>query len=73
MYLALARAIRARRELYVYSISDVKFLGYVVTIFVMIFLKFCLKFPHYDEGKATQLFLEQHPLTEANHYYLVPV
>jgi hypothetical protein len=27
MHLALACAIRARRELYVYSISDVKFLG----------------------------------------------
>jgi hypothetical protein len=27
MHLALACAIRARREFYVYSISDVKFLG----------------------------------------------
>jgi hypothetical protein len=31
MHLALACAIRARRELYVYSTSDVKFLGYVLT------------------------------------------
>jgi hypothetical protein len=41
MHLALACAIRARRELYVYFTSDVKFLGYVLTtLFVMILFNF---------------------------------
>jgi hypothetical protein len=41
MHLALACAIRARRELYVYYISDVKFLGYVLTtLFVIVLFNF---------------------------------
>jgi hypothetical protein len=41
MHLALACAIRARCELYVYSTSDVKFLGYVLTtLFVIILFNF---------------------------------
>jgi hypothetical protein len=41
MHLALACAIRARGELYVYYISDVKFLGYVLTtLFVIILFNF---------------------------------
>jgi hypothetical protein len=42
MHLALACAIRARRELYVSSTSDdVKFLGYVlITLFVIILFNF---------------------------------
>jgi hypothetical protein len=43
MHLALTCAIRARRELYVYSISDVKFLGQVVTTFVIIFFLILLE------------------------------
>jgi hypothetical protein len=40
MHLALACVIRARHE-YVYYISDVKFLGYVLTtLFVIILFKF---------------------------------
>jgi hypothetical protein len=41
MHLALACAIRARRELYVHYISDVKFLGYVLTtLFVLVLFNF---------------------------------
>jgi hypothetical protein len=41
MHLALACVIRARQELYVYYISDVKFLGYVLTtLFVIILFNF---------------------------------
>jgi hypothetical protein len=41
MHLALACAIRARHELYVYYISDVKFLGYVLTtLFVIVLFNF---------------------------------
>jgi hypothetical protein len=41
MHLALACVIRARHELYVYYISDVKFLGYVsTTLSVMILFNF---------------------------------
>jgi hypothetical protein len=40
MHLALACVIRARHELYVYYISDVKFLDYVLTtLFVIILLE----------------------------------
>jgi hypothetical protein len=43
MHLALACAIRARREVYVYYISDVKFLGYVLTtLFVIVLFNFAL-------------------------------
>jgi hypothetical protein len=41
MHLALACVIRARYELYVYYISDVKFLGYVLTtLFVIVLFSF---------------------------------
>jgi hypothetical protein len=36
MHLALACVIRARHELYVYHISDVKFVGYVLTTLFVI-------------------------------------
>jgi hypothetical protein len=41
MHLALACVIRARHELDVYHISDVKFLGYVLTtLFVIVLFNF---------------------------------
>jgi hypothetical protein len=41
MHLALACVIRARHKLYVYYISDVKFLGYVLTtLFVIVLFNF---------------------------------
>jgi ABC-type Fe3+ transport system permease subunit len=41
MHLALAYVIRARHKLYVYYISDVKFLGYVLTtLFAIILFNF---------------------------------
>jgi hypothetical protein len=38
MHFALGCAIKGRRELYVYYISDVKFLGYVLTTLFVIIL-----------------------------------
>jgi hypothetical protein len=53
MHLALACVIRARHELYVYYISDVKFLGYVLTtLFVIILFNFALNVLHMMPTKS---------------------